>query len=126
MNENIVDQFSSIEPMDENIVEEFFQILSSKNYANRKEYECTAKELFDKYKIRPSKTTMIHYYRNLINQNKIKSNPELEVYMRPRGPSPRSSAVVVTTVKSSGFNGCPLDCYHYVYNRSKNKIAPIK
>jgi ELP3 family radical SAM enzyme/protein acetyltransferase len=113
-------KLASIEPMDENIVEEFFQILSSKKYKNRNHYDDVIKELFHKYKIRASKTSMVHYYRRLINQNKIQFNPELEVYMRKRVSRSASGVVVITVFTGPSTFSCPMDCHYCPQERDEN------
>ena len=113
-------KLASIEPMDENIVEEFFQILSSKKYKNRNHYDDVIKELFHRYKIRASKTSMVHYYRRLINQNKIQFNPELEVYMRKRVSRSASGVVVITVFTGPSTFSCPMDCHYCPQERDEN------
>ena len=110
---------ASIEPMDENIVEDFFQTLASKKYTNRSVYDKTIKDLFTKYKIRASKTTMVHYYRRLLNQNKIQFNPELEVYMRKRVSRSASGVVVITVFTGPSKFSCPMDCHYCPQERDE-------
>jgi len=98
--------------MDENIIQEFYQILSSRKYNNRNEYTETIKELFRKFRINVSKTTMVHYYRQLLNQNKIQFNPELEVYMRKRMSRSASGVVVITVFTGPSKFSCPMDCHY--------------
>lgn len=111
---------ASIEPMDENIVDDFFQTLASKNYINRSVYDKTIKELFTKYKIRVSKTTMVHYYRRMLNQNKIQFNPELEVYMRKRMSRSSSGVVVITVFTGPSAFSCPMDCHYCPQERDED------
>jgi ELP3 family radical SAM enzyme/protein acetyltransferase len=111
---------TSIDPMDENIVEEFFTTLSSKKYNNRSEYELMVKELFRKYKIIVNKTTMVHYYRRLINQNKIVFNPALEIYMRKRIARSASGVVVITVFNGPSTFSCPMDCHYCPQERDEN------
>jgi elongator complex protein 3 len=105
-------KLASIDYMDEKIIQEFFQILSSTKYKSREEYVEMIKILFKKYKINVSKTTMVHYYRQMLNQNKIIFNPELEIYMRKRMARSASGVVVITVFTGPSKFSCPMDCHY--------------
>jgi ELP3 family radical SAM enzyme/protein acetyltransferase len=113
-------KLASIEPMDENIIVDFFTKLSSITYKNRQEYEVIIKELFRKYKINVSKTTMVHYYRRLINQDKIIFNPTLELFMRKRVSRSASGVVVITVFTGPSTFSCPMDCHYCPQERDED------
>jgi len=77
------------------------------------------KELFRKYKINVSKTTMVHYYRRLLNQNKIIFNPALEVYMRKRMARSASGVIVITVFNGPSAFSCPMDCHYCPQERDE-------
>jgi ELP3 family radical SAM enzyme/protein acetyltransferase len=112
-------KLASIDYMDENILQEFFQILSEKKYKSRNEYVETIKALFKKFKINVSKTTMVHYYRQMLNQNKIIFNPELEIYMRKRMARSASGVVVITVFTGPSKFSCPMDCHYCPQERDE-------
>jgi len=111
---------TTIEYMDESILVEFFTYLSNKVYKSRGDYEETIKYLFRKYRLNVSKTSMIHYYRRLINQNKIIFNPNLEVYMRKRVSRSASGVVVITVFTGPSAFSCPMDCHYCPQEVDKN------
>jgi len=113
-------KLASIEPMDENIIVDFFTKLSSITYKNRQEYEVIIKELFRKYKINVNKTTMVHYYRRLINQDKIIFNPTLELFMRKRVSRSASGVVVITVFTGPSTFSCPMDCHYCPQERDED------
>lgn len=112
-------KLASIDYMDEKIIQEFFQILSSTKYNSRNEYVEMIKILFKKFKINVSKTTMVHYYRSLLNQKKIIFNPELEIYMRKRMARSASGVVVITVFTGPSKFSCPMDCHYCPQERDE-------
>ena len=111
---------TTIEYMNENILIDFFSYLSSKTYESRGDYEEAIKYLFRKYRLNVSKASMVHYYRRLINQNKIIFNPNLEVYMRKRVSRSASGVVVITVFTGPSTFSCPMDCHYCPQERDEN------
>jgi histone acetyltransferase (RNA polymerase elongator complex component) len=106
--------------MDENILQEFFNELTRHKYKHRDEYEIVIKQLFRKYKIIVSKTTMVHYYRSMLNQHKIVFNPTLEVFMRKRVSRSASGVVVITVFTGPSTFSCPMDCHYCPQERDEH------
>jgi len=111
---------ATIEHMDEKILEGFYNELTRHKYNKRDEYEQVIKDLFRKYKINVSKTTMVHYYRMLLNQNKIVFNPTLEVFMRKRVARSASGVVVITVFTGPSEFSCPMDCHYCPQERDED------
>ena len=111
---------ATIEPMNEKIIDPFFAELTRHAYKHRSEYERVIKDLFRKYKINVSKTTMVHYYRMLLNQNKIIFNPSLEVFMRKRVARSASGVVVITVFTGPSTFSCPMDCHYCPQERDED------
>ena len=111
---------ATIEPMDEKIIDPFYTELTRYTYKHRSEYEQVIKDLFRKYKINVSKTTMVHYYRMLLNQNKIIFNPSLEVFMRKRVARSASGVVVITVFTGPSTFSCPMDCHYCPQERDED------
>lgn len=111
---------ATIEPMNEKIIDPFFAELTRHTYKHRSEYEQVIKNLFRKYKINVSKTTMVHYYRMLLNQNKIIFNPSLEVFMRKRVARSASGVVVITVFTGPSTFSCPMDCHYCPQERDED------
>ena len=111
---------ASIDYMKEDILQDFFNELTRYTYANRNEYEQVIKGLFRKYKINVSKTSMVHYYRIMLNQNKIIFNPTLEVFMRKRVSRSASGVVVITVFTGPSKFSCPMDCHYCPQERDEH------
>jgi len=111
---------TTIGPMNEKIIEPFYTELTKHTYKHRSEYEQVIKDLFRKYKINVSKTTMVHYYRMLLNQNKIIFNPSLEVFMRKRVARSASGVVVITVFTGPSTFSCPMDCHYCPQERDED------
>jgi len=103
---------STIDYINPDILQEFYNELTRHQYNNRREYELVIKDLFHKYKILVSKTTLVHYYRMMLNQNKIIFNPNLEVFMRKRVSRSASGVVVITVFTGPSKFSCPMDCHY--------------
>lgn len=103
---------SSIDYINPDILQEFYNELTRHQYNNRREYELVIKDLFHKYKMLVSKTTLVHYYRMMLNQNKIIFNPNLEVFMRKRVSRSASGVVVITVFTGPSKFSCPMDCHY--------------
>jgi len=111
---------ASIDHMDEKILQDFFSELTRHKYNNRSEYEVVVKELFRKYKVLVSKTTMVHYYRSMLNQKKIIFNPTLEIYMKKRSSRSASGVVVITVFTGPSTFSCPMDCHYCPQERDED------
>ena len=103
---------STIDYINPDILQEFYNELTRHQYNNRREYELVIKDLFHKYKMLVSKTTLVHYYRMMLNQNKIIFNPNLEVFMRKRVSRSASGVVVITVFTGPSKFSCPMDCHY--------------
>ena len=103
---------SSIDYINPDILQDFYNELTRHQYNNRREYELVIKDLFHKYKMLVSKTTLVHYYRMMLNQNKIIFNPNLEVFMRKRVSRSASGVVVITVFTGPSKFSCPMDCHY--------------
>ena len=103
---------SSIDYINPDILQDFYNELTRHKYNNRREYEIVIKDLFHKYKMLVSKTTLVHYYRMMLNQNKIIFNPNLEVFMRKRVSRSASGVVVITVFTGPSKFSCPMDCHY--------------
>jgi ELP3 family radical SAM enzyme/protein acetyltransferase len=103
---------SCLNVMDESVIEEFFISLTNKIYKDRNDYNTTVKELFKKHELNVSKTTLVHYYRRLLNEKKIKFNPSLEVFMKKRVARSASGVVVITVFTGPSKFSCPMDCHY--------------
>ena len=103
---------SCLNVMDESVIEEFFISLTNKIYKDRNDYNTTIKDLFRKYELNVSKTTLVHYYRRMLNEKKIKFNPSLEVFMKKRVTRSASGVVVITVFTGPSKFSCPMDCHY--------------
>jgi elongator complex protein 3 len=103
---------SSIDYINPDILQDFYNELTRHKYNNRNEYELVIKKLFHDYKMLVSKTTLVHYYRMMLNQNKIIFNPNLEVFMRKRVSRSASGVVVITVFTGPSKFSCPMDCHY--------------
>lgn len=103
---------ASIDLMKDEILQDFFSELTRHKYSQRSEYETVIKDLFRKYKINVSKTTLVHYYRMMLNHNRIIFNPSLEVFMRKRVSRSASGVVVITVFTGPSKFSCPMDCHY--------------
>jgi ELP3 family radical SAM enzyme/protein acetyltransferase len=103
---------STIDYMNEKILEDFFHELARHTYNERSQYEIVVKELFKKYKLNVNKATLVHYYRMMLNKNKIIFNPTLEVFMRKRVSRSASGVVVITVFTGPSKFSCPMDCHY--------------
>ncbi len=110
---------SHVADVDENTIFKFFEHLSSKNYKDRKEYDTTIKYLFNTMKLHISKSTMVHYYRLLLKQNKIKFNPSLEIFMKRKIARSASGVVVITVFTGPSKFSCPMDCHYCPQERDE-------
>jgi ELP3 family radical SAM enzyme/protein acetyltransferase len=111
---------ASIEPMKDEILQDFFNELTRHTYKERKDYEQVIKILFRKYKILVNKTTLVHYYRIMLNLNKIIFNPTLEVFMRKRVSRSASGVVVITVFTGPSKFSCPMDCHYCPQERDEH------
>lgn len=102
---------STIDYIKPEILEDFYTELTRHTYQQRSDYDKTIKDLFRKYKMIVSKATLVHYYRMMLNQNKIIFNPSLEVFMRKRVARSASGVVVVTVFTGPSKFSCPMDCH---------------
>jgi hypothetical protein len=75
---------STIDYMNEKILEDFFHELARHTYNDRSQYEIIIKELFKKYKLNVNKATLVHYYRMMLNKNKIISIQYKVVIVLPK------------------------------------------
>jgi ELP3 family radical SAM enzyme/protein acetyltransferase len=103
---------ASISEIKEEILDEFFTKLTSKKYKDRNDYTTTITKLFREYKLNVNKASLVHYYRQMLNEKKIKFNPSLEVYMKKSSARSGSGVVVITVFTGPSKFSCPMDCHY--------------
>ena len=103
---------ASVSEINEEILDEFFTKLTSKKYKDRHEYTTTVTKLFREYKLNVNKASLVHYYRQMLNEKKIKFNPSLEVFMKKSSARSGSGVVVITVFTGPSKFSCPMDCHY--------------
>jgi len=103
---------ASVSEIKEEILDEFFTELTSKKYKDRNDYTTTVAKLFREYKLNVNKASLVHYYRQMLNEKKIKFNPSLEVFMKKSSARSGSGVVVITVFTGPSKFSCPMDCHY--------------
>jgi len=103
---------ASVSEIKEEILDEFFTKLTSKKYKDRNDYTTTVTKLFREYKLNVNKASLFHYYRQMLNEKKIKFNPSLEVFMKKSSARSGSGVVVITVFTGPSKFSCPMDCHY--------------
>jgi len=103
---------ASVSEIKEEILDEFFTKLTSKKYKDRNDYTTTVTKLFREYKLNVNKASLVHYYRQMLNEKKIKFNPSLEVFMKKSSARSGSGVVVITVFTGPSKFSCPMDCHY--------------
>ena len=103
---------ASVSEIKEEILDEFFTKLTNKKYKDRKDYDNTVKNLFREFKLNVNKASLFHYYRQMLNEQKIKFNPSLEVFMKKSSARSGSGVVVITVFTGPSKFSCPMDCHY--------------
>ncbi len=98
--DNIKSKDYLLKKYDENKLQNFLDDIINNDPKNKTELENVTNLARRKYKINPSKSTLLHFYRNKIEEGKYKLKPELEILLIKKLVRIMSGVEVITIFTS--------------------------